>query len=1032
MILLINGYRVGTPVLPTGIGYIAQALEDAGIDYDACDVNILSNDKIIEWVTTIKPDFVGLGTMTFEADKNYQLLEAIRTAHPKVIIILGGPHAIAAGNEIFRECSAIDIVIQGEGEDSLVKLMQGVPLQKIQGVLTRNQVNNGPKYEPLIIERIAFPKYRKLDLEKYGTTMNIASSRGCVYKCTFCGAPKFLGKKWRAFSVNRMIEEFEYWHSRGYRNFYFSDSLFALDKLRVIEFCAYIINSDYKDVVFTADGARADHLTLEVLQHMKKANFKSLTLGVESINNKTLEFFQKNETFENIDNTISLADALGFDITIYLIVGAPVDSYEDTLRSIHYSLKYKNIVNIVVSKLVPIKGTQYYDYALQHNLVANPQLCYPAHEAAGFNKKHDSQTSVEKIWNELLPEIEIMKDFILVRNELKNSLVKQGTNLPDIHTLNSKTLKHLEAKYGDVSLLMSLTECIYDDGAKIKADFIGSNGALSKVYNETFYDEQKDASYKSAGVVVPLLIEVFNPKSVIDIGCGVGGWLHVFQNNGVMDVCGYDVNELDVEKYFIDKKYIRTNADISNSNFRIREKSDLLICLEVAEHLPAEVADQFVLNLANASPVVILSAALPGQTGINHINEQPPWYWREKFNNIGYVEIDFIRPLILRNEDVCWWYRQNITCFVRPGMLTTNSRLTSLATLHGQKNDVHKLTIVNEWVLKHILDGEHVTSNPVKLQHPANPFLSVIIPTRNRAALLYNTLESLTSQIYPAEHVEVIVVDNGSTDSTAEVCKHFERRIINFKRIYDPRPGLHNGRHTGLKVASGDILVYGDDDIEATPTWLEGVAESFTDPSVALVGGKILPKFEVPPPEWVDRLSVRTDSGWSLGWYSLLDFGDTVHEIPHEYVWGCNFSIRKNILEKIGGFHPDSVPQDLIKYRGDGESAVSYSVRDLGFRAVYNPKATVYHVVSSDRLTTDYIYQRAFNQGVSNSYSSIRKDGVLSDQRHYATPIDTIKDTVDRGLVDGFNYHQQMVRADSKLQEWVIRENYLGEKGVPQ
>jgi len=555
---------------------------------------------------------------------------------------------------------------------------------------------------------------------------------------------------------------------------------------------------------------------------------------------------------------------------------------------------------------------------------------------------------------------------------------------------------------------------------------------LSHIYDEIFYDEKKDASYKSAGAIVPILLDVIQPKSVIDIGCGVGGWLHVFQKNGVSDSCSYDVNELIDDKYFIDKKRIRTNADLSSSNFRIHEKSDLLICLEVAEHLPAEVADQFVLNLTNASPIVIFSAALPGQTGVNHINEQPPWYWRKKFNKVGYIEIDFIRPLILRKDEVCWWYRQNITCFVRPDVLSVYPKLASLAKLHGQRNDGHKLTIVNEWVLNHILNGEHLTTCSTEPERDDDLFLSVIIPTRNRAALLYNTLDSLTSQTYPADRFEVIVIDNGSTDATAEVCKHFERRIHQLKRIYDPRPGLHNGRHTGLDAASGDILVYADDDIEAQPSWLEGIAESFVDPSVALVGGKILPKFESPPPEWVDKLRNTTNTGWSLGWYSILDFGDTVHEIPHQYVWGCNFSIRKDVLKKVGGFHPDSLPQELIKYRGDGESAVSFAIRDIGLKALYNPKAAVYHVVSANRLTVDYIYQRAFNQGISNSYTSIRKNTALSARMEYAPPSKTIHEAVNRGLVDGFNYHQQMVQTDSKLQDWVLRDNYFGENGVPQ
>lgn len=315
---------------------------------------------------------------------------------------------------------------------------------------------------------------------------------------------------------------------------------------------------------------------------------------------------------------------------------------------------------------------------------------------------------------------------------------------------------------------------------------------------------------------------------------------------------------------------------------------------------------------------------------------------------------------------------------------------------------------------------EKPASNPRK-----QALLSVVLPTRNRAALLYNALESITKQSYPANLFEVLVIDNGSTDATAEVCQHFKQRIPQFKYISAPHPGLHNGRHAGLKESIGEILVYADDDIEATPTWLEAIAQSFRNPDVALVGGKILPKFESQPPEWVAALSRKTDSGWSLGWYSILDFGDTEHEIPHEYVWGCNFSIRKNVLQQVGGFHPDSFPQEFIKYRGDGETAVSQAIRNMGLKAFYNPKASVYHVVSQNRLTKEYIYQRAHNQGISDSYTNIRTARLFSEEMQYKSPTNTIHDVVDRGYVDGFNYHQQLAKSDDALLNWILKESYI-------
>src|SRR5512139_2803936 len=106
-------------------------------------------------------------------------------------------------------------------------------------------------------------------------------------------------------------------------------------------------------------------------------------------------------------------------------------------------------------------------------------------------------------------------------------------------------------------------------------------------------------------------------------------------------------------------------------------------------------------------------------------------------------------------------------------------------------------------------------------------YLTVVIPTRNRSALLDRALASLVCQTLPQDHFEVIVVDNGSTDSTRSVCDAFAPRFVSFRYQYDARPGLHIGRNLGLKHARGEILVYGDDDIAAFPAWLEGIYEAF-------------------------------------------------------------------------------------------------------------------------------------------------------------------------------------------------------------
>jgi len=251
--------------------------------------------------------------------------------------------------------------------------------------------------------------------------------------------------------------------------------------------------------------------------------------------------------------------------------------------------------------------------------------------------------------------------------------------------------------------------------------------------------------------------------------------------------------------------------------------------------------------------------------------------------------------------------------------------------------------------------------------------LSVIIPTRNRANLLQKALQSIVYQTFDKQKFEVLVIDNGSTDNTKQVVESFATEIPHLHYFYIETPGLHNGRHKGLKEAKADILIYADDDIEAFPTWLEAIYESFRDKDVVLVGGKNLPKFEIEPPEWLSLLwNRKTYLGNTVSYLSILDFGDEKLVIDPMYVWGCNFSVRKKIVYDAGGFHPDAMPNELIKYRGDGESHISNFVKTQGYIAVYEPKASVYHFVAADRMTTKYFKHRAFLQAISDSYTKYR------------------------------------------------------------
>lgn len=186
-------------------------------------------------------------------------------------------------------------------------------------------------------------------------------------------------------------------------------------------------------------------------------------------------------------------------------------------------------------------------------------------------------------------------------------------------------------------------------------------------YTDQFYRTLQEGARKSAREIVPLVLELTQPQSVIDIGCGVGSWLSVFRAYGVEDICGVDGAYLDQTLLEIPAERF-LSCDLTQP-FSVERRYDLVVSLEVAEHLPADGARVFIESLTRLGSLVLFSAAIPFQGGTEHINEQWPEYWAEHFQEKGYVAIDCLRRKIWRNENVEWWYAQNILMFVAQEVL---------------------------------------------------------------------------------------------------------------------------------------------------------------------------------------------------------------------------------------------------------------------------------------------------------------------------------------------------------------------------
>jgi glycosyltransferase involved in cell wall biosynthesis len=249
---------------------------------------------------------------------------------------------------------------------------------------------------------------------------------------------------------------------------------------------------------------------------------------------------------------------------------------------------------------------------------------------------------------------------------------------------------------------------------------------------------------------------------------------------------------------------------------------------------------------------------------------------------------------------------------------------------------------------------------------PASPPLSasVVICTYNRANLLKETLESLCGT-RSQRRWDVVVVDNNSTDGTRHAVESLGRTLpAPVTYVFEPRQGKSNALNTGIARSRGDILAFTDDDVKVVPGWLEEACRPLdADRTIDYTGGPVHPLWDGVPPRWLDR------SGSGLwGTLAILDYGDEpfVFEDKRRVPLGVNMAVRRSLVERIGGFHPELgrrgrtlLGQEQAEFFGRG--------RACGARGLYVPGMTLSHHVPQARLTKRYFRRWWFYKGLSRA-----------------------------------------------------------------
>lgn len=198
--------------------------------------------------------------------------------------------------------------------------------------------------------------------------------------------------------------------------------------------------------------------------------------------------------------------------------------------------------------------------------------------------------------------------------------------------------------------------------------------SLFRPYTRSFYERFETGSLSSAEIILPIVFDVLRPKSVLDFGCGVGTWLAAARTLGANRLVGYDgkwVKRDMLADGGIDFHEVDLEADTIDL-----QPVDLAMCLEVAEHLSPRASERLIADLCKCSNTVLFSAAIPGQGGAHHINEQWQSHWISLFNRLSFTAYDVVRPAVWDDLSVEVWYAQNCFLFVSQDDRDLSARLS--------------------------------------------------------------------------------------------------------------------------------------------------------------------------------------------------------------------------------------------------------------------------------------------------------------------------------------------------------------------
>ncbi len=368
--------------IPLGIASLAAYLRERKINVSVIDAPIMNLDykKTAEQAVNTRAKFIGISCLTENRYSALKTLKEIKKLNPKATTIIGGLHATFSDKLLLKNYAYIDIVVRGEGEETLYEIIKKKPLEKIFGISFRKNnkiISNISRPFIQDIEKLPFPAYDLFPISKYplppdikanvSQTAQVTTSRGCPMGCKFCETTHAWGRKVRSTSAKRLFEQIKYLYDKfGIDYIRFADDLFTLNKQKVIDFCRLVIEN--KLPIRFRIQARVDCIDKEVLTALKKAGCDLIEYGVESGSDKVLKAVGKNITIKSVKEAAELTRNAGIELKYFLIIGSLEEGPEETWETFKL-IKETKPDWIGINALTIYPGTELFNIAKQQGLI---------------------------------------------------------------------------------------------------------------------------------------------------------------------------------------------------------------------------------------------------------------------------------------------------------------------------------------------------------------------------------------------------------------------------------------------------------------------------------------------------------------------------------------------------------------------------------------------------------------------------------------------------------------------------------------